>query len=196
MNFSFNGRNNNNRPSLLLPTMFLVHLFVIAATDVHYHLLVEYFLLVATFLVLIHVTLPLSLTLFQYSDPCGHTAKTCYKLYGYPPNHSRRQENTVNKDPDFEPSWLLDSSTSHHVTGDLANLTLPHDYTENDKLVVANGNGLTITHSGSTSLPTSSSPLHLNNILSIFDISQNLLFVSQLCQSNFVCSEFFHTLSG
>jgi len=86
----------------------------------------------------------------------------------------------VNKDSDSEPSWLLDYDTSHHVTGDLASLTLVYDYTGNDKLVDANGKGLTITHSGSTSLPTSSSPLHLNNVLYVLDISQNLLFVSQL----------------
>jgi len=83
----------------------------------------------------------------------------------------------------------LDSSVSHHVTGDLGNLTLAHDYTGNDKLVVVNGKGLTITHNGSTSLPTSSSPLHLNNVLYVPDISQHL---SQLCQSNFVSIDFFH----
>jgi len=123
----------------------------------------------------------------QYCDRRDHTAKTCYKLHGYPSNHSRHQANMVNK----EPLWLLDSGTSHHVTRDLANLTLAHDYTGNDKLVVANGKGLTITHSGSTSFPTFSSPLHLNNVLYVPDISQNLLSISQLCQSNFVSIEFF-----
>ena len=123
----------------------------------------------------------------HYCDRPGHIDKTCYKLHGYPSNHSRRQANMVNK----EPPWLLDSGASHQVTRDLANLTLAHDYTSNDKLVVANGKGLTITHSGSTSLPSSSSPLHLNNVLYVPDISQNLLFVSQLCQSNFVSIEFF-----
>jgi len=57
--------------------------------------------------------------------------------------------------------------------------------------VVANGKGLIITHSGLTSLPTSSSPLQLNNVLYIIDISQNLLSISQLCQNNFVSIEFF-----
>jgi len=69
---------------------------------------------------------------------------------------------------------------------DLVNLTLAHDYTGNNKLVVVNGKGLTITHGGSTSLPTSSFSLHLNNVLYVPNISQNLLFVFQLCQSNFV----------
>ena len=127
----------------------------------------------------------------QYCDSRAHTAKTCYKLHGYPSNHSCRQANTVNKDSGSEPFWLLDYGSSHHVTRDLANLTLAHDYIGNDKLVVVNGKGLTMNHSGSTSLPTSSSLIHLNNVLYVPDISQNLLSVFQLCQSNFVFIEFF-----
>jgi len=99
-----------------------------------------------------------SLLICQYYYRHGHNAKPCYKLHGCPSNHSRGQANTVNKDSGSESSWLLDFSTSHHVTRDLANLTLACDYTGNDKLV---------------------------------DISQNLFFVSQLCQSNFAAIEFF-----
>jgi len=40
----------------------------------------------------------------QYYDRRDHTIKTCYKLHGYPSNHSRCQANTVNKDFGFEPS--------------------------------------------------------------------------------------------
>ena len=127
----------------------------------------------------------------QYCDRCGHTAKTCYQLHGYPPNHSHHQANTVNKDSGPEPSRLLDFGAFHHVTKDLANLTLAHDYTGNDQLVVANGKGITITHNGSTSLPTFASPLHLNNVLYVPFISQNRLSIFQLCQTNFVSIEFF-----
>jgi len=91
----------------------------------------------------------------------------------------------VNKDSDSKPSWLLDSGTSHLVTSDLANLTWAHDYSGNDKLVVANGKELTITHSGSASLPTSPSPLHLNNVLYVPDISKSSFYIpimsKQLC---------------
>jgi len=62
--FSFNGRSYNNCPSLLLPAMFLIHLSHIVTTNVQCHPLVEYLLVGATFLVLIHVTLPLGLPLF------------------------------------------------------------------------------------------------------------------------------------
>jgi len=127
----------------------------------------------------------------QYCDRRGHTTKTCYKLHGYPSDHSRHQANTINKDSNFEPSWLLNFCASHHVIGNLANLTLAHDYTGNDKLMVVNGKGLTITHNGSTALPFSSSSLHLNIVLYIPNISQNLLSIFQLCQSNFISIEFF-----
>jgi len=38
----------------------------------------------------------------QYCDCRGHTAKTYYKLHGYPSNHSCHQANTVNKDSGSE----------------------------------------------------------------------------------------------
>jgi len=85
----------------------------------------------------------------------------------------------------------LDSGASHHVIGDLANLTLAPGYIGNDELVVVNGKGPTITHSGSTSLFTSSLSLHLNNVLYVSYMSQNLLSVSQICQTNFVSIQFF-----
>ena len=34
----------------------------------------------------------------QFCDKHGHTAKTYYKLHGYPPNHPRHQANMVHKD--------------------------------------------------------------------------------------------------
>ena len=97
----------------------------------------------------------------------------------------------MQKDSSSEPPWLLDSGASHHVTRDLANLSLANDYTGNDQLVVANSKGLPITHYGSTSLQTSLSPLRLSNVLFVLIVSQNLIYVSQLCRSNFVSIEFF-----
>ena len=86
----------------------------------------------------------------QFCDKHGYIAKKCYKLHGYPPDHPCHQANLVHKDSHSEPSWLFDSGASHHATRDLANLSLTHGYTDNDKIVVANGKGLPITHSGST----------------------------------------------
>ena len=109
----------------------------------------------------------------QFYHKRDHTSKTCYNLHGYPPNHAHHQANLVHKDSDSEPSWLFDFDASHHVTKDLANLFLTHEYTSDDIIVVAIGKGLPITHSGSTDLPTLSSPLHLNHVFYIHDISQS-----------------------
>ena len=53
----------------------------------------------------------------------------------------------VQKEYDFEPTWLLDLGALHHVTHDLANPSLTKDYTSDDQLMVANGKGLPITFS-------------------------------------------------
>ena len=117
----------------------------------------------------------------QYYDKRGHTAKTCYFLHGYPPNHPRYQAKLTTKDSSPKPTWLFNSRASHHVIHDLPNLSLTDNYTGYDQIVVANGKGLPITHIGSTQLPTSSTVPHLTNVLYAPNISQNLIFVSQLC---------------
>ena len=62
--FSFNKRSRKNRPFLVLPTMFPVHLSLMTATNVQCHPLVEHLLLGTTLLVLIYVILHLDLSLF------------------------------------------------------------------------------------------------------------------------------------
>ena len=57
----------------------------------------------------------------QFCDHRGHTAKTCYRLHGYPLNHPRRQANVMQKENAMDSTWLLDFGASHHVTRDLAN---------------------------------------------------------------------------
>ncbi|RZB65689.1 Retrovirus-related Pol polyprotein from transposon RE2 [Glycine soja] len=80
---------------------------------------------------------------------------------------------------------------SHHITNDLTNLTLKDDYHGNDNLQVANGYQLPITHIGSTTIPTNGSSLRLSDILYVPNVTQNLISVSQLCQTNKVSIEFF-----
>ncbi|KAL6321916.1 hypothetical protein AAG906_035626 [Vitis piasezkii] len=42
--------------------------------------------------------------------------------------------------------WYPDTAVNYHITPDLANLSIPHDYNEHDQLHVGNGQGLKITH--------------------------------------------------
>lgn len=52
------------------------------------------------------------------------------------------------------PTWLLDSGVSHHVTTDLSNLSLHALYTGSDDVIIRDGTGFSIVHIGSTSLFT------------------------------------------
>ena len=75
------------------------------------------------------------------------------------------------------PPWLLDSRAFHHVTAYLNNLTLHAPYDGPDDIVIGDGIGLHITHSGTTSLSTPSNSFTLHNILCVPYMKRNLLIL-------------------
>ena len=74
--------------------------------------------------------------------------------------------------------WLLDSGASPHVTADLNNLTLHAPYDDPDDNAIDDGTGLHITHSGTTSLSTSSNSFTLHNVLCVSHMKRNFIFIS------------------
>ena len=88
-------------------------------------------------------------------------------------------------------TWLLDSTTSHHVTDDLHNLSLTLAYEGPDAIVIGDGTGLTITHTRNSSLSANSKLFTLSNVLCIPSIEKNLLSVSRFCKTNNTYVEFF-----
>lgn len=84
----------------------------------------------------------------------------------------------------------MDSGASHHVTFDLSNLSLHAPYTSADDIMIGDGSGLSITHTGSTSLKTPHTTLTLNNVLCVPSMKKNLISISQFCTSNNVLIEF------
>lgn len=78
----------------------------------------------------------------------------------------------------------MDTGASHHVSNDLQKISLHSKYYETDEIVVGNGNTLSITHTGSNSLPTSSKNFYLSNILCVPSMKRNILSVSKLCSTN------------
>lgn len=85
----------------------------------------------------------------------------------------------------------MDSGASHHVTGDLTNLSHQQPYEGPDDILLGDGSGLEITHTGSSKLPATSKYFCLSNVLCVPSIKQNLISVSKFCKTNNASIEFF-----
>lgn len=72
--------------------------------------------------------------------------------------------------------YLVDSGVTHHITNDLANMAIHHPYTSPDSLLMCNGSGLNISHSGTLLI----NDLSLSNILCVPSKKQQIISVSQL----------------
>ena len=85
----------------------------------------------------------------------------------------------------------MDFGASHHVTGDLSNLSHHQPYEGPDDILLGDGSGLEITHTGSSKLPTPSKSFFLSNMLCVSSIKQNLISISNFCKINNASIEFF-----
>ena len=141
----------------------------------------------------------------------GHTAKWCPSFRLVPINTSN--SNTISPSPalpnhsatSWQPrahyasntlsttSWILDSGASHHVIADLNNLSLHAPYNGSYDIMIGDGSGLSITHIGSTSLPTTHNTFQLTNVLYVPTMKKNRISISQICTSNNVSIEFLPT---
>ncbi|KAH0661799.1 hypothetical protein KY284_026730 [Solanum tuberosum] len=133
---------------------------------------------------------------------CGknnHDARNCYNRSNekdFPPTRQTpsrsipKQAHLASPLAIVDPAaWYFDSGATHHVTSDMANLSL-QTYTGNDGLAVGNGMKIHISHTSSSILSTHTQPIHLNNILHVPQISKNLLSVAKLTRDNNVYMEF------
>ena len=86
--------------------------------------------------------------------------------------------------------WYPDSGATHHVTNDSQAMVDPALYQGTEQLQIRNGSGLFIHSTGSSSLPSRSHSLKLQNILHVPDIKKNLLSIYRLTNENYVYVEF------
>lgn len=75
-------------------------------------------------------------------------------------------------------------------TNDLNNLSFSEPYKGNEKLIISNGHGLTISHIGSSHLAVGNHKLLLKNLLFVPHITKNLLSISKLTTDNSLIIEF------
>ena len=93
--------------------------------------------------------------------------------------------------PSSSSSWIMDSGATHHLTSDLDNLSLHQPYSGNDLVLICDGSGLPIRHSGSLSLSVPSRNLALTDVLCVPHIHKNLISVYRLCNANKFSVKFF-----
>ena len=132
----------------------------------------------------------------QVCEKPGHNALKCYHRFDVSYQVSRPQRPpqaflaTRNRQPS-NPEWHPDTGATHHLTNDVNNIHLPNDDSDgNDRIQVANGAGLEITHSGNSTLSSASKSFVLNQILLVPEITKNLLSVHRFCRDNNVFFEF------
>lgn len=149
----------------------------------------------------------------QICSTQGHSARRCPQLGGYspspstyspasppwphspspspphwqtpaPPQQWQAQAHYTTSTPSEQAPWLLDSGASHHIASNLSNLSIQSQYNGGDDVLIGDGSGLKITHTGSTSLPSSTRPLVLSDVLCVPAIKKNLISVNKLCKAN------------
>lgn len=86
--------------------------------------------------------------------------------------------------------WLIDSAASHNITGDLANLSVHTEYDGTDEVVIGDGSGLRVSHSGSLVFRSPTRTFKLNDTLCVPSIRKNLISVHHFTTQNRVFIEF------
>jgi hypothetical protein len=86
--------------------------------------------------------------------------------------------------------WFLDIGASSHMFHAPGNFSHPVPSPLPSYITVGNGDRLPVSHTAATSIPTTSSPLLLHNVLISLSLVTNLIFVRKLTRDNNVSIEF------
>ncbi|GJZ26162.1 retrovirus-related pol polyprotein from transposon TNT 1-94 [Tanacetum coccineum] len=131
----------------------------------------------------------------QYCNIPGHDTKECRKLARFlkennitisMPSSTTPMINTTSAQP-----WMFDSGASHHTASERSAVHTLSEYGGPNEIMLGNGKRLSITHTGHSTLPTSSYPLNLDNILFVSQLRNNIVSVAKLSKTNKVSIEFF-----
>jgi len=86
--------------------------------------------------------------------------------------------------------WYMDTGASSHLASNSGKFSSSHPVFSSSPILVGNGTTMPVTHHASSIIPTTSSPLKLNNILISPPLVKNLISVRKLTQDNNVSVEF------
>lgn len=139
---------------------------------------------------------------FQYCNVQGHSARRCPQLQhlqvsipamtspftAWQPRTNLALNTTYTAN-----NWIFDSGATHHITSYLNNLAMHQPYNGGDDVIIDEGSGLNITHTGFSLLPSQSCDLKLHKVLCVPNIHKNLISMYRLCNTNQVSVEFFPT---
>jgi histone deacetylase 1/2 len=117
----------------------------------------------------------------QICNKEGHYAKDCWSRYANDDDYSEKE---VHAAYGVDTNWYQDSGATHHITGELNNLTLRDAYKGHDKVNTANGQGMNISHIGHSVVRNPTQDFHFRNILHVPNASKNLLYVHRFTYDN------------
>ncbi|KAI5341615.1 hypothetical protein L3X38_009490 [Prunus dulcis] len=125
---------------------------------------------------------------FQFQETCqlcnrqGHTSRICPERG----NFAYMAESNITTAPTSSEltNWCVDLGVTHHMTSNPSELSHVQPYTGNDSIVVGNGSHLSISHIGKTHLDRSIGSLHLNDVLCVPTIRNNLLSIRRFSKDN------------
>jgi Reverse transcriptase (RNA-dependent DNA polymerase)/gag-polypeptide of LTR copia-type/GAG-pre-integrase domain len=126
----------------------------------------------------------------QICEKRGHAARNCWHRYDTRYVDPPFQAYVAQPAPSAPHEWCIDSGATHHVTHDLNNLTSYMVYEGVDTLQIGSGEGMTISHIGSTSILFPAFSIHLYDVLYVPTFTRNLLSLSKLLLDNSLLIEF------
>jgi hypothetical protein len=126
----------------------------------------------------------------QICDKEGHAARDCWWRHEDDDDDSREDKEAQIASYSIDTNWYPDTGATHHITGELHNLTVCDKYKGHDKVNTANGQGMSISHVGHSTIHNQVQNFHLRNILHVPTASKNLLSVRRFTLDNSLFVEF------
>jgi len=93
----------------------------------------------------------------------------------------------------IDSAWYSDSGATSHMINDPEGVDIPAVYSANERVMVGNGQSLSISHTGSVSTLVPNSPLLLSNFFVVPSITKKLISISQLTKDNNCWVIFFYS---